>query len=310
MQLYNSRTFGEFFQDTFLFAKENGKHYFKNYFITNGVFLLMLLLVGYFFSKFYLDVIFGGLINNNSQSFENQLFDNSFMAAILLFIVIIVALVAGVFSYSYTPIYLKLYEENSDLSFDAKDIIRLYKQNLLKLLIFILSGLLLSIPILIVAAIISFILTVTIIGMLLLPAVVAAISIFYYFALSNYLMSESNILESFSYAWTLMRIKLWSAIGSVGLFYLMCYIAQNIVIIVPYIFGLTSFYATNSTPSSDETQSSLTLIMLLVFFLSYIVSVILNNFIQMNHGIVYYSLKEENENINTKSIIDQIGKSE
>jgi len=50
MQLYKSRDFSAFFQDTFAFLKQNGKHYFKHYFIVNGIFLMILMVLGYFFT--------------------------------------------------------------------------------------------------------------------------------------------------------------------------------------------------------------------------------------------------------------------
>ena len=46
MQLYKSRGFGEYFQDTFAFLKQNGKHLFKHFFIINGIFLLILMVIG------------------------------------------------------------------------------------------------------------------------------------------------------------------------------------------------------------------------------------------------------------------------
>ena len=52
------------------------------------------------------------------------------------------------------------------------------------------------------------------------------------------------------------------------------------------------------------------IVMLVVFFITFIVGTILNDITQLNQGIVFYSLKEDNENINTKSVIDQIGSGE
>jgi hypothetical protein len=50
--------------------------------------------------------------------------------------------------------------------------------------------------------------------------------------------------------------------------------------------------------------------MVAIFLLTFLVSSILNVIVQINQGVVFYSLKEDNENINTKSDIDLIGSSE
>ena len=65
-----------------------------------------------------------------------------------------------------------------------------------------------------------------------------------------------------------------------------------------------------ASPNPEEIGASFVIMMLVVFFISFIVGTILNNITQLNQGIVFYSLKEDNENINTKSVIDQIGTSE
>jgi hypothetical protein len=57
-------------------------------------------------------------------------------------------------------------------------------------------------------------------------------------------------------------------------------------------------------------QKTMTVMMLAIFLLTFLVSSILNVVVQLNQGIVYYSLKEDNENINTKSDIDLIGSGE
>jgi len=64
----------------------------------------------------------------------------------------------------------------------------------------------------------------------------------------------------------------------------------------------------NTNP--QEIAASFMVLMMVIFFITFIVGTILNNITQLNQGIVFYSLKEDNENINTKSVIDQIGSGE
>jgi hypothetical protein len=313
MQLYKSRGFGEYFQDTFAFLKQNGKHLFKHFFIINGIFLLILMVIGYFFSKFYTDVIFGGLINGNSSGIDEYINQNSGIFIALILIFIIVGLLAAMISYSYIPIYLKLYNKHDGKNFTATDIINTYKANIGKIFIFLLCGILIVIPLMLGVGILLFILAITIIGIFAMPLVIGAVSLFYQGALMEYLDEKRSIWDSFGYSWRMMSSKFWAAIACVGIFYLISYVAQNVIALIPYIFGMVNLFTdieTNTVPEPMAIQKTMTVMMLAIFLLTFLVSSILNVVVQLNQGIVYYSLKEDNENINTKSDIDLIGSGE
>jgi len=312
MQLYKSRNFSAFFQDTFAFLKQNGKHFFKHFFIVNGIFILILMVMGYFFTKFYTTVVFGGLLQNNPNAMDDYLNDNIGVFVLFALAFISIGLIAAIISYAYTAIYLKLYIENKGSDFQTKTIIDSYKSKLGKLFIFLICGILIGIPLALIAGIIMFLLAITLIGVLLLPVVIGAFSLFYYMTLMEYLENKKGIWDSYSYAWTLLSSKFWPAVGCVGLFYLMTYILQNVITIIPYIFGMASIFTTleDGVPNPEETGATMMVVMLIVFFISFLFGTILNNIVQLNQGLVFYSLKEDKENINTKSEIDQIGSGE
>ncbi|WP_204346528.1 hypothetical protein [Psychroserpens algicola] len=313
MLLYKSRGFGEYFQDTFAFLKQNGKHLYKHFFIINGAFLLILMVMTYFISKFYTDIVFGGFVNGNVNALEKYINENSGLFALLFIVFLIIGVVAAIISYAFVPIYLKLYVKHDGKHFSASDIIKSYKHNIGKILVFLICGLLILIPIAIFAGIVSFILSITIIGMLLLPLVVGGVSLFYQGGLMEYLEQKKGIWESFGYFWSLMSRKFWAAIGSVGIFFVMAYLAQMVVTFVPYIFGIVNLFIDvepGYNPDPTEIQKTMTIILLVIFLLSFIVGSLLNVIVQLNQGVIFYSLKEDNENINTKSDIDLIGEGE
>ncbi|MCL5129719.1 MULTISPECIES: hypothetical protein [unclassified Algibacter] len=313
MELYRSRGFSEFFQDTFSFIKQNGKHFFREYFIVNGIFLLVLAVLGYFFTKFYTDFIFGNILNNKSTTaLDDYMNDNFVLFLAILAIFLIVAMVAGIVSYAFPFIYLKLYNHKGGTNFETRDILRSYKSNISKLFIFILCCIAISIPMLILFVIGAFVLTITIIGIMAIPLLVGAFMLFYGMALMEYLEGDKGIWDCFAYSWDLLKSKFWAAVGSVGLFYLIIYIIQNIISIIPYFFGMASMFTTvqDGSANAQDVGATMTVVMLIVFFLTFFVSAILGNVVQLNQGVVFYSLKEEKENINTKSVIDQIGSGE
>jgi hypothetical protein len=313
MQLYKSRDFGLFFQDTFAFLKQNGTHLFKNFFIINGIFLLTLMVMGYFFSKFYMDVVFGGVINGNTNAIDDYMNENAGLFILLFIVFIVVGLIATVISYSFVPIYLKLYAKHSDKTFNAGDIIHEYKANIGKIFIFLICGVILAFPLLIVAGILLFILAITLIGFLLMPLVIGGFSLLYQGSLMEYFQNKKSIWESFGYSWTLISSKFWPAVGCVGLFFLMSYIAQNVVALIPYFLFIVEMITETQSgvnPDPQELGKSMTVMMVAIFLITFFVSSILNVIVQVNQGVVFYSLKEDNENINTKSDIDLIGSSE
>ena len=313
MQLYKSRGFSEFFQDTFSFLKQSGKHFFKHYFIINGIFLLILMGIGYVFMKFYTDLVFGGLLGGTSSTeIDNYINENFGLFIAVGIVFFLIAIVAGTVSYAYPPIYLKLYTKNNGNNFNSKAIVYEYKANMGKLFTYIVCSILLGIPLIIVFVIGAFALAITIVGILAIPLLIGAFMLFYTMCLMEYLEGNRGIWYSFSYSWELIKLKFWAAVGSVGLFYLISYIAQNVIGIIPYIFGMASLFTTvdQGGPSNEELTSTMTVIMLLVFLLTFLVSAILGTIVQLNQGVIFYSLKEDNENINTKSIIDQIGSGE
>lgn len=310
MQLYKSRGFSDFFQDTFSFLKLNGKHFFKHYFITNGIFLILLLVIGYFFTQFYSDFIFSGLSNQqNPGALDGYMNENLPMFIILVILFCIVGLISGIISYSYTPIYLQLYNTHGSKNFETKTIITSYKHNIGKLLTFIVCGILMSIPLLIVFFICAFVLIITIIGFLALPLLIGAFALFYYMALSEYLENKKGIWDCFGYAWALLTSKFWAAVGCVGIFYLISYALQYIIQLITSIFTMGSLFInpTSGTVNPTDVTSTMSVFMIVTFFLSFVLSTILGSILLLNQGIVFYSLKEDKEHINTKDIIDQIG---
>ncbi|MFT5847981.1 MAG: hypothetical protein ACJARX_001526 [Psychroserpens sp.] len=313
MQLYKSRGFGEYFQDTFAFLKQNGKHLFKHFFIINGIFLMILMAIGYFFSKFYTETLLGGLISGNNSGLEEYMNQNSGVFVLLVLIFIVVGLISAIVSYSFVPIYLKLYNKNSSKNFTATDIIHVYKANIGKIIIFLLCAIIVTIPLIIGVGLLLFVLAITIIGIFAMPLVIGAVSLFYQGTLMEYLDEKRGIWDSFGYSWKMISSKFWAAIACVGIFYLISYIAQNVIALIPYIFGMVNIFTdleTNTTPEPMAIQKTMTVMMLAIFLLTFLVSSILNVVLQLNQGIVYYSLKEDNENINTKSDIDLIGSGE
>lgn len=312
LQLYKSRDFGLFFKDTFAFLKTHGKHFFKNYLTVNGIFVLILVFISYIYSKEYEDIVMRGAMAGNSiegfKSYFNQYAEQIFIYGSIY---ILVGMIVGVLNYAYVPIYFKLYERHKGANFTAKEITSELMANISKLMIFILASILIAIPMFIFVAIVGFMMAITFIGIPLLLFLAALVSFFYHSALMEYIKSdEKGIFECFSYSAKLCFEKFFPTIGAIGIFLLIIIIAQSAIgilqVIIMLFSGVISFQNTNDLNQIDE-WSTLFIILFILQILSYLFKLLCATVIQMNQAIVYYSLKEGIENINTQNTIEEIG---
>ena len=313
MQLHKNRDFSAMFQDTITFIKRHGKHFFKHFFVVNGVFLLILLVIGYLLMSLYTEMIFGTMSDPNQSTAMDQYMNENFGVFLFLITLFIVfGLVSGIIAYAFTPIYLKLYNKYQSNNFGTKEILDTYKKHLDKIFIFLLCSILLGIPMIALLALIGFVLLITIVGSLLIPVLFGTFMLFFTMTLMEYIEGRRGIWECFGYSWTLMSTKFWAAVGSVGIFYLISYLIQNVITLIAYFFGLLKMLTgiNDGSLNQQDVGGIFTVVMMVAFFLGFLLSAVLNAIVLLNQGIVYYSLKEEKENVNTKSVIDQIGSGE
>jgi len=282
MQLLKVRGFSEFFTDTFQFIKENAAHFFLNYFIFNGIFLLLYFTFNYF--------------NNGNIDIPIALM---VVVGLLLFVFYIINLV-------FVPIYMILYNERG-INFNHSDILNYMTQNVGKILIFILISLLMSIPLMIAAGVSFMILIITIIGILALPLLFAAFYLWFQMTLFEYLYGKKEYFEALGYGFTLFTKKIWATTGSTALMYSIIMIVYYLALGVTGVFsGIFSINFTDpESVAGLETMFKSPLVLLIGTAVS-----ILFSLISISQGIIYFSQKEFLEGINQKMSIEEIGKSE
>ena len=280
MQLLKQRDFSAFFSDTFLFIRENGSHFFINYFTINGVFLLVTFLKSYFIGV------------------------GETLPVMIEFLYVLFAFLFGVLNWTFVTIYMIIYSERG-LDFNDKDILDYYKQNIGKIIVFLLVTILLMIPIIIVFYIAMLILLITIVGPFLLYA---ALFIWLALAFYEYLYTDKPIFDSYGYAWKLFTKKFWATTGSTALLYFVVLIIYGVALSLTGLFS--SFLEMNSTDALDlamKLQKGFRQPAVLVVMMFFSVLLVI---LQVSQGIIYFSQKEQLENISAKDDIDQIGKDE
>lgn len=312
MQLYRDRSFNAYFSDTFAFLKQHGKHFYSYYFRINGIFLLLLLVMLYFFGNFYFNLVLEGIQNSRaSNPLASTLINNPMLFLFIGLVFGVLVVLFSVFNYAYTPTYFITYESHGNSSnFTREELTTRLKSQIGKLIRFVLAGVLVFVPIGLALGVISILLTVTIIGVFALPFLLAWVMQFYFFALMLYLKEDRKIFECFSDAYNLSLKNPWASLGSVVIFYMITQILQGILVIIPYLLGI-GLMVTGIENAATENSGNpvMILIMTLLYVLSFALNMLLLTVIQINQSIIYFSLKEATENINAKNQIDQIGNS-
>ncbi|MDD3686405.1 MAG: hypothetical protein PHE56_06525 [Bacteroidales bacterium] len=298
MQLLKRRTFNDYFSDSFGFIKENGGHFFKNYFIIASVPMALVILFYYF----YLQSVFNleGLGRGYASSFENYFTSNPLVFVLAIIIFIFVFTVFALVQYAYTPIYMNLYlKKGTDFTF--KEIMgSIFKENLGKLLGFFFFSILLAIPVYFAVGVISLILIITIVGWII-PIIV--MMLWYNMALFAFIDGEKGLWDSFNYAWKLIFRNFWKNVGAVTIFtVIIAFISFGFSMLMNIISGAATF-----TVGINGGSTVLVIIMLITTAITQIVSIFLQMLIQIMNGIVYYSSVEELENKSGMTEIDKIG---
>ena len=162
--LFKKRGFSEYISDTITFFKTFGKHYFKNYFIINGGFLLILMVLVYFIFKVYWEVVFSAMGNPNSNYLENYFSNNAvlFIGSLLLFVIL--AVILSLLNFAFPVLYIQLIEKNNGSDFTTADLIMSLKENFSRLLKFFLGLVFIILPLMMVVFVLLILMVFIVIG--------------------------------------------------------------------------------------------------------------------------------------------------
>lgn len=307
-QLFKKRNFSDYISDTFTFFKVTGKHFFKNYFIINGTLLILLMVLTYFVFKVYFEMMFAN-IGVSAPNFLEDYFNNNIgliIGVFLLFFLLIVFI--SLINYSFPVIYMNLYEKKKGNNFETKEIVAELKSKFGKIVIFFLVMILLSLTAGLVIMGLLFALMFIVIGfflaLIVVPAILALVQLSFY----EYMNAEIGVFDALGKGFEKLKQNFWPIVGSTLVMYVIIYIVMLIFTMVPYIIGVASLFTNiENQGSQEETLSFVSIIMVIIICLTLLSIYIFNNLLSVNNGIIYYSLREENENKTTLSDIDLIG---
>lgn len=307
--LFKKRDFSSYISDTFSFFKIFGKHFFKNYFIINGGFLLILCVLLYFMIKVYFEVIFSASGAPQGSYFLQYFNDNFalFIGSLSIFGILIIVL--SLLNIAYPIVYLELVSKKNNSDFTTADIISLLKQNTGKLLKFFFGSIFVIMPILAIVFGLLIVLCFILIGFPMFLIALPACMSWVHLSLYTYLTEETSFIQALQEGFALVKQQFWAIVGTTFVIYMLIQVIQSFLTMIPYFIGIAAFISSGAAENgfSQESASTTGILVSVFFVFAILLSYFFNNLVIVNQGIIYYSLREENENLTTISEIDLIG---
>lgn len=312
-ELYKKRDLSANFSDTTAFFKTFGKHYFKNYFVINGIFLMVLVVLIYFITKVYMEVLFSGISNmRNNPNYLMAYFNNNMVLIAGGFIVtFLLIVILSMLNISFPVIYLRLVEKTNGNDFPIQEIMSGLKTNVGKMIIFLLGTMFVIMPLAFIVFGVLVFLCFILIGIPLIIIVGSAFMSWITLSYYEYILKDVGYFTALSNGFSLVKQQFWTTVGTTFLMMMLIQIIQGFITMIPYVLSIIwMFVSTKSLQepaSRTDTFSTMGILFAVIMVFSVLLSYIFNNFILVNQGLIYYGLQEEKENNSTKSQIDLIG---
>lgn len=310
--LFKKRNFSDMLGDSFNFFKQDGKHFFKNYFILNGIFLMLLIALSYFLFKVYFEALTSGMNPGGDQNllFAESLFNNNFATiAIGAVLFIILMLFITLLNFAYPVLYLKLYEKNNGSNFQIDEMFSELKSKFWKILGFYLLSLVTIFPLVIILLAILVMLSIILIGIPLLIITIPLLFSLMSLSLYEHLNSDEGFFPAIRKAFGYIFKQFWPIVGSTIIIYMLIQVILTIISLIPYIIGMISIFSNAEDISTNgaDAFSTIGIVMTIVFAISILANYILHNLLMINQGMIYYNSREIIENKSSFNEIDSIG---
>lgn len=301
--VFKKREFSDLINDTLAFFKEEGKAYFKNYFALCGA-LLLLLFVSFYF---LFDIIFSSAQSNIDTNIDSFIESNFALTFLIILVTIVISIIVSLISTAFPIYYLKHMVEIPKDYQSLTPIKNAIKKDLGRLFIFGIGTFVLITPLLIIAMSLSILLIFLLVGIPLIIILIPLTSSLIYLAYFEYVTNGTSFFDSYQVAFNMIKSKFWMIVGNTCLLFLIIQIISSIISVIPQFFfygGL--FISEKSTHDLGDTEG-FKLLFTVIMILSTLVSFIMNNIMIINQGLIYYSIREQKEGIQSNTDIDTIG---
>ena len=319
MQFYKKRDFGALISDTFNFVKLYGKNYFKNYFVINGLLLILMMVLVFFGFKNIFSLIFEGIGGGNSASIGRYFLENIVQIIFTSLFIFLVFILISVVNYSYPVLYLKRLTEMGNKNIAVDEIMSDVKKNIGKIFKLFLGFVFIVFPLYLAVYGLSYTVTYRIQGLsfLLLIFLTPVMTNVVNFLIYDYFNREKGFFSSLSYAIRSQfsyqeynqKSPFWKYWGTT----VILYILQQVVVYA-FVFILVFIVMLGSGISFNMDRAAFFWVILMLSGLIYpliiIISLIMSNFISLCSGFMYYDSRTDLHREMDLTEIDSIGRDE
>src|SRR5690606_10599317 len=208
---------------------------------------------------------------------------------------------------TYPVFYLRLLEKNTDYKPKSGEISLLIRQNFGRVLMFCFATFFVVVPLFIIAYFVTFLLMIIIIGFLLILLLIPYFSALVYLSLFHYLNKKSGYFEALGFAFDALHNNFWKIVGCNLIMNFIIQLVTMIISMIPYMIIFAIGFVSMSDADSFGYANWLIYAMGALYAVTLFVSMLLNNVIIINFGLIYYGEMEKRESVFAQSEIDQIG---
>ncbi|KQS93593.1 hypothetical protein [Chryseobacterium sp. Leaf394] len=313
---YKKRDFGTFITDSFAFFKSNGKNYFRNFILINGMVLILLVLVMYFGFKEFLGQFFNGNLSGQSYYFERYFEDNLGLVIITGIVIMIIYSFLMMLNLLYPVFYVRriaggqkeVSVENiiSDLKTHSKKLIQLY-----------FGLILLVIPAAFVLIALSYAMVLVFIGIPVLIFVVPTLFNAITFLVYDFVYTDRGFFESLSYAIRSQfsysngreKTPYWKYWGSTIILFVLYYVITSVFTAIPMVILMMRLAVSTSDNNFEQNPfaGGFGAVIMVIYGISIILSSLLMNVLYINSGLLYFDSRRDLHQKLEMEEIDTIG---
>ncbi len=301
--LKQQRDVGDLITTYFDFLKTNFKPFLNIFISYNGLFILGFLGVSYllitgFVGTFFQTPQMG--ISNDITNYQIYMIVGGLGYFVLL-------IITAILNYSLAAVYLIKYEENKGELVEKRAVWEMVKNNLGKIILFIILLIFMYVAVMVVGVIVSF---VPFLGTLAYYLLLLAYTSWMGLSFMSLIKDNKEVTEAFGEGWTLLKKYFWKSILTNLVITLLLVILMMVVLMVPGI--LVGVYAFHSLDTGVDLANSpiATVVWTLALTVVLILYTINQSLSQFVNGILYFSLHEETYNEATRERINNIGEGE
>ncbi len=325
IQFYQKRDFGTLISDTFTFFKENGKNFFKNYFLINGLLLIFLVVMMVVFYRGMMEQVFKGNVEGQSYYYQQYFQENTGMLVLAGLVFLVIFLACMLVTYSYPVLYMKRLAETGDKNITTDQILGDIKKNIKKFLLFFLGMMFVMLPLTLLIVGLSSFLMVIIIGFFLLILLIPALVNVVNFTFFDYYHTNRGFFSSLSYAFRAQfsypngreKSPFWKYWGSTLVTYMIINIITGVITMIPMIIVMIAVFTMQNPEAPDDIsgpnkmfEGTMGLVVFVIYGVSIFLSMIMMNFMYVNSGLMYYDSRTDLHRNVDISEIDTIGTNE